>query len=336
MKKDEAIAKFIPNRAVSRGKHSKIGFGGAILSGGQGGYGFGPLDQEGPEQLVRGALERGITLFDTAPVYGFGESEIQLGKALRSHRNSVILSSKGGVSWDDRKKILCDFSDRSITKMLHQSLNRLQTDYLDIYFVHYNPGQAELSNCVKLLQKHKKSGKIRWIGLSNISFEQIQKENLFSEIDFIQIEANFWNLPEVKRDQERFQKHGVKVISWGSLDQGFLAGGFHFDRKFHKKDIRSWAQWWRAKHANRQKALQKLEKIIKDRDITTLRLALSAVLGFDGISASLISFRNIAQLEKLLETESILLKRNEVEDIFREVFSNQHSLKEERKTGRSL
>ena len=116
-------------------KMEKIGFGAASLSGAGGGYGFGR--SEAAQDLIDYAFELGIKYYDTAPIYGFGQSELELGKAIKHIREKVKIISKSGVSWHDTKRVNMTNDPEITLKMFEESLRRLDTDFIDIYMIHW-------------------------------------------------------------------------------------------------------------------------------------------------------------------------------------------------------
>ncbi|MBR4592296.1 MAG: aldo/keto reductase, partial [Elusimicrobiaceae bacterium] len=136
------------------------------------GYDWGPLDEPQAQKAVLAALEAGICFVDTAPVYGDGASEQFLGRVLSSYRHQVLLADKCGLvkngAWTDH-----DLRPATIRRQLEESLSRLKTDYLDLYQIHYPDPHVPLEEAVGELDNLRREGKIRAIGLCNVSAQQI-------------------------------------------------------------------------------------------------------------------------------------------------------------------
>ncbi|MBL7664836.1 MAG: aldo/keto reductase [Bacteriovoracaceae bacterium] len=286
-------------------KVSEIAFGGAAISGEGGGYGFGDITEVESEKLLKAALERGINFFDTAPIYGFGLSEQRLGKAFKKMRDKVILVSKCGVTWHENKRVDMNNSAKVTQKMLEQSLRDLQTDYIDLYMVHWPDARVDIRETVEVLAKAQMQNKIRYIGLCNTFEEDYHKASEVAEISVFQSE---FSLTQSAVESNLFplcEKNNIGFMSWGTLDKGILTGRVIEERKFDASDCRSWAPWW-----NKKEVLVKVEKVkklkafLQDKDYDLLTSALAYNLSFKNVSSAICGVRNLGQLESLLEAHS--------------------------------
>ena len=151
-------------------KVSRLCMGGCPM----GGYGWGPVNESELIDAVDSALSEGINFFDTADTYGLGASERTLGKALGTRRKDAVIASKFGVRVG-RNGTEYDNSPSWIRSALEKSLERLGTDYLDLYQIHYRDGKTPMEEVVGTLQDLRKEGKIRWFGISNIYRENIDE-----------------------------------------------------------------------------------------------------------------------------------------------------------------
>jgi myo-inositol catabolism protein IolS len=169
-----------------------IGFGGAGLSSGGGGYGFGKI--EGEIDLVHEAVDVGIEIFDTAPIYGFNQSEITLGLALKNLREKVKIVSKSGVTWHPNMRVDMSNDAKTTQKMLEQSLTNLNTDYIDIYMVHWPDPKTDIRYPLEVLAKAQIEGKIHSIGLCNTNLEDLTKALEMVKVEYLQSECNLFNI----------------------------------------------------------------------------------------------------------------------------------------------
>ncbi|MEJ2655306.1 MAG: aldo/keto reductase, partial [Acidihalobacter sp.] len=140
-----------------------------------GGWMWGGTDEQQAIDTIVSALERGISLIDTAPVYGFGRSEEIVGKALAAfgRRDEVVLATKLGLAWDDQGKVRRDSSPARIRQEIEDSLRRLGTDHIDLYQVHWPDGAVPFEETARALEDLQREGKIRALGVSNYSPEQM-------------------------------------------------------------------------------------------------------------------------------------------------------------------
>ncbi len=273
---------------------SVIGFGGASISGDGGGYGFGPISDENSLTLLRTAFEYGINLFDTAPVYGFGKSEKMMGRALGTFRDRVIIVSKGGVTWDDRKRIQINNNPKVLQKMLENSLKNLGTEYIDIYMIHWPDKHIDIRKPMEYLSRAKEDGKIRSIGLCNTFEEDFYKAQEIDCIEALQAECNLFNpLPL----QSLLIEHNVGFMGWGTLDKGILTGRVTPERAFDPVDARAWAPWWKQEDRSpKYNAMKEINPLLKKNNHSGLELALGYVLQFSQLSTALCGMRSIEQL----------------------------------------
>lgn len=203
-----------------------------------GGYGWGETNEKDFLDAIDCAIENGVNYFDTADTYGLGQSEITLAKGIGNRRHNLVIQSKFGVRIIDGKTIY-DNSPKYMREALEKSLMRLNTDYVDIYVIHYRDETPieEVVNGLKALQKE---GKIRYFGLSNI-----QKEKLDELLPYKNLFVNFQNeyslaCRKYEEDISRVSNEiNATPLTWGSLGQGILTGKYDINTKFETNDRRS-------------------------------------------------------------------------------------------------
>jgi len=278
---------------------STIGMGCASISGEGGGYGFGDITEEESISLVHAAQDAGINLFDTAPIYGFGMSEVRLGKALKGERRErAFVVSKSGITWDDEKKVRLDNRPTTTRTMLEQSLRDLQTDYLDLYLVHWPDENCDIRATVEMLVEAKEEGKIKAFGLSNSNPDELAKASEIAVPEVLQAQMNlFENTP---REQlfDFVNEQGAGMMTWGSLDKGILTGRANKERIYDTSDVRSHAPWWiNDDHAPRYNAMAELLPHLEDQGHNGVELALSHLFSHPEVSTALCGFRTHKQLE---------------------------------------
>ncbi|MCK6512567.1 aldo/keto reductase [Myxococcota bacterium] len=290
---------------------SVLGFGGAAVSGEGKGYGFGEIQEQAALDLLRAALDLGINLFDTAPIYGFGLSEQRIGKAFVGKREKVFLVSKCGVTWDRDQRVGIDNSPKKTQEMLHQSLRDLQTDYIDLYFVHWPDPNVDIRRTMEVLAKARQEQKIRSIGLSNTSPEEIARAMEIDRVDVLQGSFNLFD--GYARDVlfPLVDEHGMGFMSYGTLDKGVLTGRVTAEREktsgFDSSDIRSHASWWKqADRSLKYKAMAALRPLLQKHGHSGLEIALGYVLRFAQVSTALCGVRDRQQLESAVAAVSHL------------------------------
>jgi len=203
-------------------------------------------------EIVNTAIEEGVNLIDVAPVYGWGHSEEIIGKILKENgkRSQVLIASKGGLLWNEKHETRNNLSKESLLWEIDQSLTRLQTDYIDIYQMHWPDPAVPLEETAEALTELKKAGKIRYIGLSNFAQADVDKMMEYVGVDCQQslynmLERNpvsYHNIPlDYRTEREvlpNVKKYGQAFLPYSPMFQGLLAGKFNSGITFSKEDIR--------------------------------------------------------------------------------------------------
>lgn len=205
-----------------------------------GGYGWGNVQETDLINAVHTAVDHGITFFDTADTYGLGQSELTLGKALGQHRQDVVIASKFGVRVENGKTFY-DNSPEWIKTALENSLKRLNTDYIDLYQVHYRDGITPIGTVIETLEEMKAKGYIRYYGLSNIHNEDMDELKPYIG-KFISFQDEY-SLACRKNENDMLvlaEELKMTPLTWGSLGQGILTGKYTKDNvNFGSNDRRS-------------------------------------------------------------------------------------------------
>jgi myo-inositol catabolism protein IolS len=271
---------------------SEVGFGGAALSGRGGGYGFGAITEESCQELIEHALDLGINLFDTAPIYGFGVSEKILGKYLHNSREKVIVVNKAGVGWHENGRVNMSNEPTLIAQMLEQSLERMNMDYFDVYMIHWPDARVDIRKPMEILAKAKEAGKIRHIGLSNTHYDDYQIASEVTQISCIQEEFNFLKRNFLKNHLNWVRENDLGVMTWGTLEKGILTGRVNSERQFDQFDARKKAPWFK------QKLIDPLI-LQAQTDSLNLEKALSFNLSYPEVSCALIGMKTIADIDSI-------------------------------------
>ncbi len=217
-------------------KISVIGFGCWEMGGNQ----YGDVDDQEETRAVHRAIDLGVTLFDTAAIYGHGHSEEVLGKALGSRRNEIILVTKGGLSWEvvggPQSR---DSSRAAITKGIDDSLRRLGTEYVDLYLIHWPDVNTPIEATMETLNDLVRAGKTRSVGVSNYSAAQLREAKQTADICANQVG---YNLFDRRWEREMFptaRELGIGVMAYGPMAHGLLTGAFTTETTFVEWDWRA-------------------------------------------------------------------------------------------------
>jgi len=204
-----------------------------------GGWMWGGSDDKESIRTIHAALDQGINLIDTAPIYGYGRSEEIVGEALRQRgrRESVILATKVGLDWTNGK-VERNSTRQRILHELEDSLHRLQTDYIDIYQVHWPDPLVPIEETAATIGKLYEQGKIRAIGVSNYSPVEMSRFRAIAPLHTIQPPYNLFER-EIERDVLPYAlDRGITALTYGALCRGLLSGAMRLDRQFANGDMR--------------------------------------------------------------------------------------------------
>ena len=285
-------------RKLDNLKISAIGYG----AWGIGGAPF--WSNEGDSKSIESikiSYENGINFFDTAPVYGFGHSEKLIGKALKSVRDKIILATKCGLRWGKESlgSLRKDASRKSILEEIDQSLKRLNTEWIDVYQVHWPDLQTSQKETMETLLEIQAQGKIRYIGVSNYSVEQIKESSRYGKIISLQPEYSLL-AREIEKDIVPVcLEKKIGIIAYSPLASGVLTGKYGRDTKF--KDWRSkgiigtFTGEGFLKNINK---VERLEEIAKEEGKTCGQIAINWVLRQPGLTTALVGVKNAGQVEE--------------------------------------
>jgi methylglyoxal reductase len=313
---------------------SVIGLGTWVLGGGQ----IWGNDTEDAESIrtIHAALDCGINLVDTAPAYGFGRSEEVVGKALQGRRNQAIVATKCGLWWDDaRGSFFTDFDGKKLYRSLRpdtigleieNSLRRLGIDFIDLYQTHWPsclPEKTPISDTMATLLKLQDQGKIRALGVCNVSVDELKENIRCGGV----VSAQFRYSMLFREPEENLlpvcEKHNVATLTYMSLEQGLLTGKIGMDRVFKSSEFRSNEHWntWLTP-GNRRRVLDLLagwKDLTEKYECTLSQLVLAWTAGQPGVTHVLAGGRNIQQITDNAQAATLALEPGDVERIRQDV-----------------
>ncbi len=277
----------------------------SVIGYGAWGIGGAPFwNNEGDNKSIESikiSYENGINFFDTAPVYGFGHSEKLIGKALKEVRDKVVIATKCGLRWgkESLSSLRKDASRKSILEEIDQSLRRLDTDRIDLYQVHWPDLETSHNETMETLLEIQNQGKIRYIGLSNYSAEQIKESLQYGKIISLQPEFSLL-AREIEKDTVPLcLEKKIGIIAYSPLASGVLTGKYHKKTKF--KD-------WRSKgiigtftgegFVDNISKVDRLREIAREEGKTCGQTAINWVLRQPGLVTALVGVKNSSQMEE--------------------------------------
>jgi aryl-alcohol dehydrogenase-like predicted oxidoreductase len=294
-----------------------------------GGWMWGGTDEKESIRTIHAALDQGINLIDTAPIYGQGRSEEIVGEALRQRgrRESVILATKVGLDWTNGK-VERNSSPERILQELQNSLRRLQTDYIDIYQVHWPDPGVPVEETAATLREVYEQGKIRAIGVSNFSPQQMARFESVAPLHTIQPPYNLFER-EIERDVLPYAREGGKTtLAYGALCRGLLSGAMTAERRFAKDDMRKTTdpKFQQPHFAEYLNAANKLDAYAREHfGKRVIHLAVRWLLDQPGVGVALWGARRPEQLAPIREVAGWSLTKTDfaaIEAILRENIRN--------------
>ncbi len=269
-----------------------------------GGWMWGGTDETESIQTILTALDKGINIIDTAPVYGFGKSEEIVGQALKEYgdRCSVILATKVGLDWDEHEQVFRNSKKDRIRSEIDNSLKRLQTDYIDLYQVHWPDPLVSFEETAEALDKLKTEGKVRAVGVSNFKPDQMDS---FQKNCFLSSCQPPYNLFERGIEQDILpycQKNNIALLTYGALCRGLLSGKMTKDTPFYGDDLRKIdPKFEEPRYTNYLQAVSQLDELAKKNyGKNVLQLAVRWILD-QGVQIAIWGARKRHQLEPLSE-----------------------------------
>jgi aryl-alcohol dehydrogenase-like predicted oxidoreductase len=276
-------------------KASRIGLGTWAM----GGWMWGGSDEEESVRTIRAALDKGINLIDTAPVYGFGHSEEIVGRAIEESgkRDQVVLATKVGLEWRDGS-VFRNSSRERILSEIEDSLRRLRTSYIDIYQIHWPDPLVPIEETAETMSLLFRQGKIRAIGVSNYSPQQMEQFRAAAPLHTDQPPYNLFER-QIERDVLPFAlQDGVSTLTYGSLCRGLLSGRMKPDTQFVGDDLRRVdPKFQPPRYAQYLQAVERLDHFARQNyGKPVLDLAIRWTLDQPGVSVALWGARHPEQL----------------------------------------
>lgn len=281
-------------------KPSRVGLGTWAI----GGWMWGGSDDAQSIRTIQEAVDRGITLIDTAPVYGFGHSEEIVGRALAEggRRDKAVIASKVALDWKDGKPFR-NASRARIMKEIDDSLRRLKTDVIDLYQVHWPDPNTPIEETAGALKELLTAGKIRAIGVSNFSPAQMDKFRAVAPLAADQPPYNLFER-EIEADVLPYaQKNGIVTLAYGALCRGLLAGKMTEKQAFTGDDLRrSDPKFREPRFAQYLSAVRALDQFAQERyGKRVIHLAVRWILDRQGEGFALWGARKPEQLNPVAD-----------------------------------
>ena len=292
-------------------KVSAMGLGCMGMSHGYGAAG----DKEEMIKLIHQAVEKGVTFFDTAEVYGPYTNEELVGEALEPYRKEVVIATKCGIQIVDGKQIVIG-KPETMRRSIEGSLKRLRTEYIDLYYLHrVDPDTPieEVAETMKLLQQE---GKIRHWGVSEAGVQTIRRAHAVFPLTAVQSEYSMWWREPEKELLPTLEELGIGFVPFSPLGKGFLTGSISKDTRFDKSDFRNIVPRFTTENLNANQVIIDFIKILaNEKNATPAQIALAWVLAVKPWIAPIPGTTKPSRLEENLQSINVEITPEELRKI---------------------
>ncbi|MDR3762704.1 MAG: aldo/keto reductase [Acidobacteriota bacterium] len=254
---------------------SAIGLGCMGLS-----FGLGqPVDKQTGINLIRAAVERGVTLFDTAEIYGPYTNEELVGEALAPFRDEVVIATKFGFRVFDGKQQGLDSRPERIKQVAEESLKRLRTDHIDLFYQHRVDDQVPIEDVAGAVKELIQEGKVKHFGLSEAGANTIRRAHKVQPVTALQSEYSLWWREPEEATFPTLEELGIGFVPFSPLGKGFLTGAINKDTQFDKTDFRNIVPRFSPENRDANQLLVDLVvKFAKQKNATPAQVALAWIL----------------------------------------------------------
>ncbi|HDY6604637.1 TPA: aldo/keto reductase [Staphylococcus aureus] len=300
---------------VNLGKSDVEVFPIALGTNAVGGHNLYPnLDEEQGKDVVRQAINHGINLLDTAYIYGPERSEKLVGEVVKEYpREQIKIATKGSHEFDENQEVHQNNQPEYLKQQVENSLKRLQTDYIDLYYIHFPDDNTPKDQAVAALQELKEQGKIKAIGVSNFTLDQLKEANKDGYVDVVQLEYNL-----LHRENEAVLQycvdHLITFIPYFPLASGILAGKYDENTKFsdHRTTRRDFIPGVFEENVRRVKAL---ESLVAAHQTSIANIVLAFYLTRPAIDVIIPGAKRAEQVIENIKAADIVLSDDEIQYI---------------------
>jgi hypothetical protein len=286
-------------------------------------YGTPPSSEEAAALLLE-ALDLGVTLFDTAALYGFGANETLLGQVLAPHRESFVLASKCGMQGVDGKRVI-DGRPQAIKASVDASLQRLRTDRIDLLYLHRWDKAVPIEDSVGAMSELVRAGKVRLLGLSEVSATTLRKAHAVHPISAVQTEYSLWTREAEIAVLDTCREIGAAFVAFSPLARAYLTGTLRDPAALEPKDIRRGMPRFEAEtYAKNLALLPAYEALAREAGCTPAQLALAWLLARGEHIIPIPGTRSRAHLRENVGAWDVTLTAEQVARL--EVLINQHTV----------
>ncbi len=297
---------------------TRVGFGAWAIGGGGWEFGWGPQDDEDSIEAIHRALELGVNWIDTAAAYGFGRSELIVGRALEGLDERPYVFTKASLLEGPGRKVVHRLKRESILREAEASLERLGVDAIDLYQIHWPIPEEDVEEGWSALAELKEQGLVRHIGVSNFSVEQLRRIQQIAPVETLQPQ---YSLVERGAEDEVLpyaELEGIGVIVYSPMGSGLLTGRMTRERiaAMPNDDWRKHDARFREPQLSQHLALvERLHTVADRHDTTAGAVAVAWTLRNPAVDGAIVGFRRIDQVDPILAAANLELAHEDVDEI---------------------
>jgi aryl-alcohol dehydrogenase-like predicted oxidoreductase len=302
-----------------------IGFGAWAIGGGNWEFAWGPQDDNESIAAIHRALDLGINWIDTAAVYGLGHSEEVVGRALKSSSHKPLVFTKCSMRWNEDRTIRRSLKRSSLTEEVDNSLRRLGVDAIDLYQIHWPMPEEEIEEGWETLARFKEQGKVRWIGVSNFSVEQMKRVQKIAPITSLQPPYSMLR-PAIEAEILPFcQANQIGVINYSPMLSGLLTGKMTAERiaNFAADDWRRRnIEFQQPRLSRNLRLVELLREIGQPHGVDPGVVAVAWTLHHPAITAAIVGGRSAQQVDGTIPALEFRLSDDEYKQIVEFIAAN--------------
>jgi aryl-alcohol dehydrogenase-like predicted oxidoreductase len=295
-----------------------IGVGAWAMGGGGWAFAWGPQDDDESISAIRAALDKGVNWIDTAAVYGLGHSEEVVGRAVKGLANPPLIFTKCARIWNERREIGKSLKADSVRREVEASLRRLQVERIDLYQIHWPEPDEQVEEGWTTLAQLKAEGKVRYIGVSNFSVNQMRRAQAIAPISSLQPPYSMIS-PEIEESILPYcAANNIGVLAYSPMKSGLLSGAMTRERvaAFPADDFRRRVPHFQEPLLSRNLALAELlREIGKRHGRSPGEVAIAWVLRRPEVTAAIVGMRSAKQVEGVIGAAEFRLSAEEISEI---------------------
>lgn len=278
---------------------------------------YGKIDADQVQKVYAHAIETGCTFWDTSSMYGFGQNEKDIGKALEGKREKVFLATKFGYVFENGEMKGVRGDPEFVKQSFADSLKRLNVDHVDLLYQHRVDKNVPIEETVKAMKELQDAGKTTYLGLSECSAETLKRALKVARIDAVQLEYSPWST-HIERDGmlDLCREEKIALIAYSPLGRGFISGKFKSPDDFEQTDNRRRMPRFQGDNFTKNlKLVEQIKAFADKKGVTPSQLTLAWILAQDPLIIPIPGTKNIQRLDENMASTKITLSQDELKEI---------------------